>query len=196
MSYSLDPISDNCYQGTTVLINKLNIRDEHDLSEVEALITLTKASLLEEQPAIGYFDFEHYKAIHKFLFDELYDWAGSIRTVNISKKGTSFCPYTEIEFQAALIFQRLEQQDFFKGMDKPEYISELVDFYSATNYLHPFREGNGRTQRAFITQLVRFADHDIEWSSIDTELLMFATIQSANGVDNLLMELINQAVVY
>lgn len=56
----------------------------------------------------------------------------------------------------------------------------IVDFYCVTNMLHPFREGNGRTQRIFISQLIRYAGYDIDFSAIDPDELMIATIQSAN----------------
>ena len=85
MGYSIDPISDNCYPGTIVLINKLDIRDEETLNEADTLTTYINATKLEEQPLEGAFDVAHYKAIHHFLFSDLYDWAGQIRTVNISK---------------------------------------------------------------------------------------------------------------
>ena len=160
MAYSIDPIQDSCYPGTTVLINKLDIRDEAALNEAEALATFVNASKLEQHPLEGAFDFTHYKAVHHFLFSDLYDWAGQIRTVNISKKGTRFCP-----------------------------AEEIVDFYCATNELHPFREGNGRSQRAFLSQLIRGAGYDINWADIDGDLLMIATIQAAQGVTDLLRQI-------
>ena len=86
MAYSLNPSSDNCYEGTTCLINKLEIRDEKRLSEIEAQITFAKAVMLEESPIYDDFGFEHFKKIHQFLFCDLYEWAGQVRTVNISKK--------------------------------------------------------------------------------------------------------------
>lgn len=123
MAYSIDPIQDNCYPGTTVLVNKLHIHDEAALQEAEALATYVNASKLEQCPLEGVFDFAHYKAIHRFLFSDLYDWTGQIRTVNISKKGTDFCPAGEIEPQAKLIFDRLKEQNYFKsgraGRDRP-----------------------------------------------------------------------------
>ena len=76
MSYSIDALTDNCYEGTTCLINKLNITDEETLKNVEAAITFAKISELEQTPIDGNFDFEHYKSIHKYIFEELYDWAG------------------------------------------------------------------------------------------------------------------------
>lgn len=79
MAYSIDAITDDCYPGTTCLINKLGIHDENMLAETEAAIILGKASLLEQSPIPGDFDFDHYKRIHHFLFCDLYDWAGETR---------------------------------------------------------------------------------------------------------------------
>lgn len=86
MSYSITSIANDCYEGTSCLINKLNIRDEKKLDLVESQITVAKISILQQTPINGNFDFEHYKAIHKFIFEDLYNWAGTTRTVDISKK--------------------------------------------------------------------------------------------------------------
>ena len=88
MGYSIDPISDNCYPGTSVLINKFDIRDEAKLNEVESVVVSARNAEWLNEPEAFTFDFIHYKAIHHFLFSDLYDWAGQVRTVNISKKGT------------------------------------------------------------------------------------------------------------
>ena len=194
MAYSIDPIQDNCYPGTTVLVNKLHIHDEAALQEAEALATYVNASKLEQCPLEGVFDFAHYKAIHQFLFSDLYDWAWQIRTVNISKKGTIFCPAENIERQASLTFRWLKEQNYLKGLPRNEFIEEFIDFYCSTNYLHPFREGNGRTQRVFLTQLVRNAEYDLNWSEVDGELLMIATIQSAQGVPDLLRQVLGKSI--
>ena len=73
-------------------------------------------------------------------------------------------------------------------------MDEIVDFYCVTNDLHPFREGNGRTQRVFLAQLIRNAGYDINWAEVDGDLLMIATIQSAQGVTDLLKKILNEAV--
>jgi cell filamentation protein len=192
MSYSLDPISDDCYPGTTILRNKHNIRDEKLFNDVEATVVSAKTVLWEQHPLLNTFDFIHYRAIHRFLFEDLYDWAGHIRTVNISKKGTRFCPVESIEIQANSIFNRLHNQNFFLYSELSDFTTEVVDFYCATNDLHPFREGNGRTQRIFITQLIRNADYEFDFAKVDNDLLMIATIQSANGVTDLLTELFGE----
>lgn len=194
MGYSIDPISANCYPDSTVLINKFDIRDEEKLNEVESVLASVRYAEWLNAPKADSFDFEHYKAIHHFLFSDLYDWAGQIRTVNISKKGTKFTPSENIEEQAALVFKRLRKCNYFKGLDHSAFVNEIVDFYCVTNALHPFREGNGRTQRIFLTQLIRNAGYDINFADMDTELLMIATIQSAQGVTDMLKQLFLESI--
>ena len=194
MAYSIDPISADCYPGTSVLINKYDIRDERKLNEVESVVSSARAAEWLNTPQAATFDFAHYKAIHAFLFSDLYDWAGSVRTVDISKKGTRFTPAADIEEQASRIFKRLRKHNYFKGLPHDTFVEEIADFYCATNILHPFREGNGRTQRVFLIQLSRSAGYDISFADIDTELLMIATIQSAQGVMDLLRRILNDSI--
>lgn len=194
MAYSMDPIQDGCYPGTAVLVNKFDIREEAKLNEVEAVLVSARSAEWTNQPRADSFDFAHYKAVHRFLFSDLYDWAGQIRKVNISKKGTDFCPAADIVQQGKLVFDRLKQQNYFKGLPHGPFVDEITEFYCATNYLHPFREGNGRTQRAFLAQLIRSAGYDINWSDMDGDLLMIATIQSARGVTDLLRQVLGDAI--
>ena len=194
MSYSLDPLQAECYPGTSVLVNKQNIQDERVLAQVEADITKLRISQWELNPLEDTFDFSHYKAIHAHLFSDLYDWAGQIRTIDLSKKGTRFCPTAEIENRADLIFTRLRQLNFLKSMEHSDFVEELTDFYCSTNELHPFREGNGRTQRLFLSQLVQNAGYTLNFSDMDGDLLMIATIQAAQGVTDLLKQLLGEAV--
>lgn len=187
MAYDITAITDDCYDGTPCLINKLGITDEIKLSEIEANITLVKTAQLEENPISGHFDTEHYKAIHYHLFSDLYDWAGKFRNINISKKGTQFADKNEIEFLCNNCFANLKKYHYFKNMSFDEFIKNLIDLYCTLNIIHPFREGNGRTQRIFISQLIRYNGYDINFSDIDSDYLMIATIQSAQGItDNLL----------
>ena len=114
--------------------------------------------------------------------------------MDISKKGTRFCSAENIECQAELIFHRLKERNYFKNLPHGEFVDEIVDLYCVTNDLYPFREGNGRTQRVFLTQLIRNAGYDINWAEVDGDLLMIATIQSAQGVTDLLKKILNEAV--
>ena len=74
MGYSIDAITADCYKGTTCLINKFGIKDDKQLSLIEGQITFAKGSELERNPVKGDFDFEHYKSIHKYLFNDIYEW--------------------------------------------------------------------------------------------------------------------------
>ena len=133
----MDTITADCYEGTTCLINKFGITDEQQLASVEGQITFAKGSELERQPIQGKFDFAHYKAIHKYLFEDLYEWAGEIRPVDISKKGTRFAKANEIEQLATACFARLETEHYFKGQPFGEFVENIVDFYCVTQYTPP-----------------------------------------------------------
>lgn len=193
MAYSIESSSDHCYEGTTCLINKLDIRDEQKLAEVEAAIVLGKSTHLDQQPIEGPFDFDHYKQIHRFLFCDLYDWAGQVRTANISKKGTSFVSVEEIERCANACFTRLNAfcPD---GLSLRELAEEVADFYHTLNMLHPFREGNGRTQRIFFTQWIRHLGYDLDLTTADLDGFMIATIYAAQGVMDPLIGFFEQTI--
>ena len=189
MAYNVNSLTDDCYPNTLCLINKFDIRDEEQLSAIEADITFAKSSEWERNPLLESFDFNHYKAIHKFLFEDLYSWAGELRSIDISKKGTSFCSAYNLEEMCRKSFDYLKSKHLFINLDKIEFVDEMVDFYCTTNMLHPFRDGNGRTQRLFISQLIRHNGYDFNFSDIDTDELMIATIHSANGVTDFLRDI-------
>ena len=193
MSYSIDETTDGCYPGTTCLVNKLGIQDEAVLAETEAAVVLGKASLLDQHPIPGSFDFDHYKRIHQFLFCDLYDWAGQIRTINISKKGTVFVSVDEIETCADVCFSRLASFSA-EGLSHRELADEAADFYHTINMLHPFREGNGRAQRVFFTQWIRSLGYDLDLSSVDPDAFMVATIYAAQGVMDQLINFFERAI--
>lgn len=100
-----------------------------------------------------------------------------------------------IEVLADKIFTGLQKEQCYVGYEKEQYIDAVVELYCKTNMLHPFREGNGRTQRVFLTQLIRHSGHDINFSTIDTDELMIATIQSANGVTDFLRDLLSKSII-
>ncbi len=193
MAYSLNPSSANCYEGTTCLINKLGVRDEKKLAEIEAQITFAKAVMLENAPVEGKFDFEHFKRIHEFLFCDLYDWAGHIRTVDISKKRTKFLAADSIEQIATQSFSKITN-GYLNGLSFADFIARIAEFYNDVNYIHPFREGNGRVQRIYFTQLIRHYGYDINFSEVDTDQLMIATIMASQGVLELLVAFFEEAI--
>lgn len=193
MSYKIDSATEDCYPGTTCLINKFGIQDEAKLAETEAAIVLGKASLLDQEPIEGAFDFHHYRAIHRFLFCDLYDWAGEIRTINLSKKGTIFVPAHEIKSCADACFAQLAAFTA-EGLTRQEFIEGVADFYNTVNMLHPFREGNGRTQRIFFIQWLRHLGFELDLSEIDPDEFMVAAIYAAQGVMDHLQKFFDQRI--
>ena len=191
MAYSIDPSTDSCYEGTTCLVNKLGIRDEALLVQTESAYTLAKASYLELHPVEGNLDLAHYRNIHYFLFSDLYEWAGELRQVDLSKKETMFVPAVDIEQCADAYFLRAAQIDF-TGLSRRETAVELADLYSTLNMIHPFREGNGRVQRIFFRQWINSLGYDIDFSNTDADRFMVATIRAAQGVMDNLVELFDE----
>ena len=194
MTYSLNPSSDNCYEGTTCLVNKLGIRDEKKLSEVEAQITFAKAVMLEETPIDDDFGFEHFKKIHEFLLCDLYEWAGQVRTVDISKKRTKFLDAASVESIGTKCYAKV-REGYFENLSFDEFVKRIAEFYNDVNYIHPFREGNGRTQRIYFTQLIRHYGYDINFADVDTDELMIATIQASSGVMDFLIEFFENSII-
>ena len=194
MAYSLNSSSDNCYEGTTCLVNKFEIQDEEKLAKVEAQITFAKTVMLEENPVEGSFDFDHLKRIHEFLLCDLYEWAGQVRTVDISKKRTKFLDAASIEKIANKCFSKVAE-GYLENLSFEDFAKRIAEFYNDVNYIHPFREGNGRTQRIYFTQLIRHYGYDINFSEIDTDELMIATIQASQGVMDFLIEFFTEAIV-
>ena len=85
-------------------------------------------------------------------------------------------------------------EDCYPGTNILIFVLEIIDFYCETNKLHPFRKGNGRAQHAFLTQLIKFAGYTINFSEIDTDLLMIVTIQSSSGVNDLLKNIFTEYI--
>lgn len=158
ISYSMDSISKDCYPGTTVLINKLGIQNQQHLDEVETLVVSLKTTELELSfdPAIN-MDFEFYKNLHKVLFEEIYEWAGAVRQINMSKKQTNFCPVEQIQTTGENIFKRLQKMNCFSDLPYDELVEELADLYDNINYLHPFREKHGTKRDATISTFHYFS---------------------------------------
>lgn len=195
MSYNLSVTNADCYKGTTTLINKLGITDENELKSTEALITAYKAASLINEPLAPYFGFENYKELHRVLFENLYDWAGKTRTIALSKTATVFTVPERIEELGCLIFARLKKLDYFTKLPLSEFTIEIADLYHSLNMLHPFREGNGRTERVFFVQLIRNAGYDIDYSTLNSDLLMIGSIQAASGVMDMLVKFFEENIV-
>ena len=143
---------DSKYTTEGVLKNKLNITDEKALDDAERVITGYKLANLYLNSENQKFDINHYLSIHKYLFEDIYDFAGEIRSENI-KKSIPFC-------LPNLIYENLKTtlaraNIAYKNIKNEEDLVDFIAyFYSELDIIHPFREGNGRGEREFLRQYV------------------------------------------
>lgn len=154
-----------------VLENKLGLTSSSDLAREEERISKKKAIELFENGILDKLDagkFSSLKAIHKYLFDDIYYFAGEIRTVNISKGNFRFAPLMYLE--AALDnIDKMPQSTF----------DEIVEKYVEMNIAHPFREGNGRSMRIWLDLILKTELHKVvDWSNVDKEDYLLAMERS------------------
>lgn len=177
------------YPGTSVLRNTPGLRDPERLQAVEAGLTALRVDRLATQRLPGGYDLAHLQRFHRALFEDLYEWAGELRTVPIAK-GDLFCLPQHLESYGAEVFGRLARNDYLRGRDQADFVAGLADHLGDVNALHPFREGNGRAQRAFVGQLARDAGYDLHWERADPAENTQASIASMRGETQQLQELL------
>lgn len=155
------------YPGTQVLRNIPGIRDDATLRDFEYEQSKLRIEELREKPIPGKFDLEHLKAIHAHVFQDVYEWAGKTRSVNISKNGDRFAQPAFIESAGRQLGAAIAKENNLRGLEKPQFVERLALYYSDWNALHPFREGNGRTTRELIGQIAREAGYELDQTRID-----------------------------
>jgi cell filamentation protein len=179
-----------CYPGTDVLRNKAEITNAQDLDAYEGELSTLRSIEILENPVAGQFDLAHLQCIHLALFQDVYDWAGKIRTVDISRGNSRFANVRFIESAANDIFNKLARENWLKGLDADALSKRLAHYLSEINALHPFREGNGRVQRIFISQLSQSADYQLDYSDLEQEQIYRAMELAFNGDESILANLI------
>ena len=170
---------DYCYPPDFVVLrNKLNLRD---LSELEAAERLLVAQRLLEAVPSGDFDLAHLKTIHRHLFQDVYEWAGEVRTVEIGKEGSRFQPRRFIEAGMADIHRRVVAAGYFRSTGPAAFADGAGSILGDVNHVHPFREGNGRTQLQYLKQLAQRAGHRFDLTRLDRDSWMEASRLSNLG---------------
>lgn len=147
------------------------------------------------QGVTGDFSFKHLCSIHKQLFQDIYTWAGKTRTVDISK-GTVFCLVQFIEMQFEDLYRKLKKENFLKDItDKAEMSERLAFYLCELNMIHPFREGNGRTQRIYIEQLcLNNGRFDIDFTEATKDEMISASVASVNDSNDQLEALLLKCI--
>ena len=171
------------YPGTSVLKNLRDIRDAGILSEFEAEATARRLRQLEKNPLPGRFDARHLQAIHHHIFQDVFEWAGDFRTVSISKSGDPFAFPQHIVSSLDKMCGELKREWHLAGSDVEQFAIRGAYYLGEINAVHPFREGNGRTQREFIRELGFKNGLAIDWSQVSREEMIAASRRSLS-VDN------------
>ncbi|MYE58582.1 MAG: cell division protein [Alphaproteobacteria bacterium] len=184
---------DYCYPPDfTVLRNRLDIRDARALDAAER--SLVAQRLLEPVPA-GDFDLAHLRAIHRHLFQDIYAWAGEVRTVEISKGGSQFQPRRFIATGMADVHRRIVAAGYFRGLGPDGFAAGAGSVLGDVNHVHPFREGNGRTQFQYLKQLAARAGHVFDLTCIDRAVWLDASRRSDTGDYEAMTRCIRQALL-
>jgi len=151
------------------LRNLLGAKSPEEFQELEPQIVFANELELESMSIPRTNDLHEVLLIHKQLFKGVYDWAGQIRTVDIKKNAEGaeyFLIVGKISSAADYVFAELAKENFLKSLGKEDFIKRLAHYYDQLNYIHPFREGNGRTQRIFWTRVAYDAGYEIHWDEV------------------------------
>ena len=176
-----------CYPDSSVLKNKAGLTDQAALEEYETAMTFARS--LEALPS-GRLSVTQYRAVHRHLFQDVYTWAGRFRRTRISKGTSAFCYPEHIAQEMRRLFLWLTHEQKFRDTSAADFAAKSAHFLAELNAIHPFREGNGRTQLTFLVMLASQAGHPLDLDRLDTDAVLDAMIQSFSGNEEPLRTLI------
>jgi cell filamentation protein len=168
------------YPGSEILIKKLGIRDAGQLKKFERRAFVIRAETLPNDIPLTA---DGYRRIHRHLFQDVYHWAGQDRTVDIAKSNSYFCRAVYIGRELEKRFEAIRAENYLRGLDADEFAASAAEHLSELNAIHPFREGNGRTLRPFLTLLAEAAGHGIDLTRIDPDPWNEASRESFRTAD-------------
>ena len=154
------------YPGTTVLKNIPGIRNQEILDRFEADRVAQRSLELIECPLSGLFDIDHLQGIHRYLFQDVYEWAGEFRTVDIAKGNSYFVHVPYIESTLEDLFERLSKGQHLHGLNQERFADRVAEVLGTLNAVHASREGNGSTQREFVRELAYKNSYWIDWNKV------------------------------
>lgn len=166
-----------CYPGTDVLRNTAGLTSVRALEAFETAMTFARS---EEPLPNGRLSASHYRAIHHHLFQDVYAWAGRYRTVRLNKGASTFCYPEHIAREMQRLFAWLKERNHLRGVDARGFAREAAHFLADLNAIHPFREGNGRTQLTFLALLAQRTGHPLDLERLDAPAMLAAMIASFN----------------
>ncbi|MBC3936650.1 putative adenosine monophosphate-protein transferase Fic [Undibacterium rugosum] len=181
-----------CYPNSDTLINKLGLTDGDSLEAAE--IEHTQARIEQFLPDFDDISLSALRAIHFHIFQDIYDWAGELRTVDISKGSTRFANISRIEPEAEKLFRLLAQEDYLIDLPRNQFLTRLAYYYGELNVIHPFRDGNGRAQRLLFEVISINAGYALRWEPIGRAEWVAANIEAYHCRLEPLKALLNRAL--
>jgi cell filamentation protein len=153
-----------------ILRNKLGLIYVDRLEIVIADVSRARVLELSRHPLRGKFDIPHLRAIHRYIFQDIFPWAGDFRNVMTARTGSfGFPPPNFIGPSLETLFTSLKAENHLKKLTADKFTERAGHFLGELNAIHPFREGNGRTQREFIRTLALTAGHPLSWKNLTAE---------------------------
>ena len=178
------------------LRNKLKLDDAAKLKVLEAKVVSIRDVELARTTIPGEYNSQHLQAFHRHLFRDVYDWAGDFRTVDISKGNVRFAHWNYLNDSVSAVLGQLKDDYWLANLRRDYFIKRLAFYYGELNVCHPFREGNGRTQRAFLRQLSASAGWRLDWTELPPEGNIRASEHYVHtGRSELLVEILDAVVV-
>ena len=168
-----------CYEDTDILINKIDIRDSDLLAEADTEYSAQRLLELDAQPIKSTFTLNHLQSIHKYIFQDIYPFAGKLRLEDISKGNTMFARSQYIKSYLTSILAELKNENYIRGLSHKVFCIRAAYYMAELNIIHPFREGNGRAIREFIRCLGVKSGYTINWDRVDKNMILQASILSA-----------------
>lgn len=166
MTELTDPYHDDSGE---VLRNLVGATSTADLAVAEADLVFARTVQLDTVDLPGTRDLAELQAIHRQLFQDVYAWAGELRTVDIRISDEGFLPVVALDRASGIAAMDLKSERYLRGMQREQFVARLAHHYDQFNYIHPFREGNGRTQRVFWSRVAQDAGWELDWTQTDGE---------------------------
>ena len=174
-----------CYKDTNVLRNHFGLQDSMRLRVIEAEISAARQSEMLESPVSGRFSTAHLCRIHRGLFGDVYPFAGHLRYEDIAKGETRFLAHHQIREKLFHLLDELRKERFLDGADRDYLVQRSAYYMAELNYIHPFREGNGRAIREFMRLLFLRQGYSVDWSAVPVDHLLQAMIDSVYDTEPL-----------
>lgn len=166
------------YPDTHILKNIENIRDADLLAAFELEVVNVRSKF---GVPTGKLNAAHYCQIHHHLFQDVYAWAGEYRSIRIAKGGNWFCFPEHIDTQTQTLFKALADDNHLKNLQPKKFIILAAKLLADLNAIHPFRDGNGRTQLTFLSLLANYAGHSVNLERLNPDTFLKAMIRSFAG---------------